>query len=498
MRLTRLATSVLVVCAALLAGCSGNDEPAPVAAAPAATTPPPTATPTPTPTPTPQPTPTTGAMSMQIAGLPSGLEGHITVTSGGMTQFVTASKTLNDLPAGAYTVAAEAVLTGQAVMAPTMTTQSVTVVAGATATARVTYNMREALSLKLDEMTWGTLDQPIFLASPPGDATRIFIAERPGRIRVVQNGTLLPTPFLDISARVATSGERGMLSFAFHPQFATNRWVFVHFTANPSGEITVERFTASVANPNVADATSTSVIRIPHATFDNHNGGTVAFGPDGMLWISTGDGGGANDQLMNAQNPNRLLGKMLRIDVTTLPYTIPPTNPLASEVWGIGLRNPWRWSFDPPTNRLYIADVGQNRYEEVDVVLHDAQAFGFAVNFGWPLTEGVHCFPDDQATCSKAGQTAPVLEYDHSTGACSITGGYVYRGAAIPALQGRYFYSDYCSGFLRSFRFTNNQSIERIDWNTPDVGRVISFGADASRELYVITASNKVYRVGRQ
>jgi glucose/arabinose dehydrogenase len=436
-------------------------------------------------------------MSVQIAGLPAASEGHVTVTGGGMTQFVTANKTLNNLPAGAYTVAAEPVLTGQAVMAPTAATQTITVVGSATATATVNYNMQQALSLKLDEMPWAGLDQPIFLASPPGDATRIFIAERPGRIRVVQNGALLAMPFLDISTRVSTQGERGMLSFAFHPQFSANRWVFVHFT-NPAGEITIERFTASAANPNVADATSTPVIRIPHATFDNHNGCTVAFGPDGMLWISTGDGGGANDQLMNAQNPNRPLGKMLRIDVTALPYTIPPTNPLASEVWGIGLRNPWRWAFDLPTNRLYIADVGQNRYEEIDVVLHDAQAPGFAVNFGWPLTEGVHCFPDDQATCSKAGQTLPVLEYDHSIGACSITGGYVYRGAAIPALQGRYFYSDYCSGFLRSFRFTNNQSIERVDWNTPDVGRVISFGADASRELYVITASNKIYRIARQ
>jgi glucose/arabinose dehydrogenase len=436
-------------------------------------------------------------MSVQIAGLPSSLEAHVTVTGGGMTQFVTVTRTLTNLPPGAYTVAAEPVLTGQAVMAPTAVTQTIQVASGQTAPATVSYNVQQAFAIRLEEMTWTGLDQPIFLASPPGDATRIFIAERPGRIRIVQNGTLLATPFLDIAARVSTSGERGVLSFAFHPQYAQNGRFFLHFT-NPAGEITVERFTASAANPNVADATSTPVIRIAHAQFDNHNGGVAAFGTDGLLYISTGDGGGGGDPQMNAQNPNRLLGKMLRIDVSTLPYTIPPTNPLANEVWGIGLRNPWRWSFDVPTNRLYIADVGQNRYEEVDVVMPDAPAPGFAVNFGWPLTEGTRCFPDDQATCNMGGQTLPVLEYDHSTGTCAITGGHVYRGAAIPELTGRYFYSDYCPGFIRSFRFTNNQSIEKIDWNTPDVGRVISFGQDASRELYVLTASNRIYRIARQ
>jgi glucose/arabinose dehydrogenase len=487
----RCAAPVLVL-ACLAAGCrmGGGEENPPPATAPSTA-------PAPAPTPSPAPPPTTGAMAVQIAGLPSGLEAHVTVTGGGMTRFVTATRTLADLAPGTYTVAAEPVLTGQSLMAPTAATQAIQVASAQTAAVTVSYNVQEALAIRLEDTTWTGLDQPIFLASPPGDTRRVFIAERTGRIRVVQSGTLLATPFLDISGRVSTSGERGMLSFAFHPQHAANRWVFVHFT-NLAGEVTVERFAASAANPNVADATSTPVIRIAHAQFDNHNGGVVAFGPDGMLYLSTGDGGGGGDPQMNAQNPNRLLGKMLRIDVGTLPYTIPPTNPLASEIWGIGLRNPWRWSFDAQTDRLYIADVGQNRYEEVDVVRPDAPAPGFAVNFGWPLTEGSRCFPDDQATCSTAGQTLPLLEYDHDTGACAITGGYVYRGAAIPALQGRYFYSDYCSGFVRSFRFTHDQAIERIDWNTPDVGRVISFGEDASRELYVLTASNRIYRVARQ
>jgi hypothetical protein len=486
---TRIAATVLVL-AGLAAGCRIGDKEDP----PATTT---SSTAAPAPAPAPPPATTPGAMNVQIAGLPTGLEAHVTVTGAGTSEFVAATRTLASLPPGTYTVAAEPVLTGQAIMAPTAATQTIQVASGATAPVTVSYNVQQAFAIRLEEMAWSGLEQPIFLASPPGDATRIFVAERPGRIRVVQNGDVLATPFLDIAARVSTSGERGVLSFAFHPQYAQNGWFFLHFT-NLAGEITVERFTASAANPNVADPAATPVIRVAHAQFDNHNGGVAAFGTDGLLYISTGDGGGGGDPQMNAQNPNRLLGKMLRIDVSTLPYTIPPTNPLANEIWGIGLRNPWRWSFDAPTHRLYIADVGQNRYEEVDVVMRDAPAPGFAVNFGWPRTEGTRCFPDDQATCNLAGLTLPVFEYDHSTGTCAITGGHVYRGAALPELTGRYFYSDYCPGFIRSFRFAGNRAIERIDWNTPDVGRVISFGEDAARELYVVTAGGRIYRVTRQ
>jgi glucose/arabinose dehydrogenase len=191
------------------------------------------------------------------------------------------------------------------------------------------------------------------------------VQERPGRIRVVQNGVVLATPFLDISARVSTQGERGMLSFAFHPQYAQNGWVFVHFN-NLAGDIVVERFTVSAANANLADAQSAAeVIRIPHPTFDNHNGGVAQFGPDGMLFISTGDGGGGGDPMQNAQDTRRLLGKLLRLDVSVLPYRIPSSNPYAGlgigaeEIWALGLRNPWRWSFDRTANRIYMADVGQ-------------------------------------------------------------------------------------------------------------------------------------------
>jgi hypothetical protein len=435
--------------------------------------------------------PQTGALSVQVLGLPSNADASVTVTSGGVSRLVTSSQTLSLTP-GEYTVGAEPVLTGQFVMGPTAPTQMVTVASGQSAMVTVSYNTLRALALRLVEVIGSGLAQPIFLASPPADATRIFIAERPGRIRVFQNGALLATPFLDISSRVSIDGERGFFSFAFHPQYAQNGFVYVHFT-DQTGDIVVERFTRSGSvSSNVADLSSrTSIITILHRMASNHNGGVVAFGADGLLYLSTGDGGGGGDPQQNAQNPTRLLGKMLRIDVSGTPYSIPPGNPFGNEVWALGLRNPWRWAFDNPANLIYIADVGQNRFEEVDIALADAAG----VNYGWAITEGNACFPSDP--CDKGGQTLPVLEYDHSAG-CSITGGYVYRGSAIPDLRGRYFYSDFCTGFLRSFRLAIGQATERVDWHTPNVGNVLSFGEDANRELYVITGTNKVYRIAQQ
>ena len=501
----RLAATSL---AFVLAGClGGGDDPppttTPAAAPPATTTPPAAAAPTPAPAPAPAPTPApvpapaaAGAINLQIAGLAANTQGVVTVSGGGMTQFVTASRMIANVAPGAYTVTAEPVLTGQAVMTPAAATQTIQVASGQTAQATVSYAMQAAFAIRLQEMPWSGLNQPILLASPPGDATRIFVQERPGRIRVVQNGSVLATPFLDISARVSTQGERGMLSFAFHPQYSQNGWVFVHYN-NLAGDIVVERFTVSAANPNVGNPQGSQVIRIPHPTFDNHNGGTVAFGPDGMLFISTGDGGGGGDPQQNAQDTRRLLGKMLRLDVSVLPYRIPPTNPFAGlglgeEIWARGLRNPWRWSFDQTARRIYVADVGQGRFEEVDVVASDAPN----LNYGWPITEGNACYPNGDA-CNKSGQTLPALEFDHLTGACAVTGGYVYRGGAIPELAGRYFYSDYCAGFIRSFRYVSSQAVEQVDWNVPSVGRVLSFGEDAARELYAITASGKIYRVAK-
>jgi glucose/arabinose dehydrogenase len=342
------------------------------------------------------------------------------------------------------------------------------------------------------------LASPVYLTAPPGDA-RLFIVEQPGRIRIVKGGQLLPTPFLDISARVAYGGERGLLSMAFDPAYATNGVFFVYFT-NVNGDIAIERY-GGIVGADVASATPTPVITIPHPGASNHNGGLLAFGPDGFLYAGTGDGGGAGDVSGNAQNLNVLLGKLLRIDVRTLPYTIPATNPFVNqagrrgEVWAYGLRNPWRYAFDRRATTagsdLFIADVGQNAYEEIDV----ASSTAGGINYGWNVMEGTHCYPAS-ATCSSTNFRLPVLEYDHSRG-CSITGGMVYRGAALPEVTGHYFYSDYCTGFLASLSGAAGTFASR-DWDVGALGSVLSFGEDAAGELYVLSGNGTVYRLVRK
>jgi hypothetical protein len=348
------------------------------------------------------------------------------------------------------------------------------------------------------------LSSPIDLQTPAGDS-RLFIAELPGRLRIVQGGALLPIPFLDISTRVFRDGEGGLLSFAFDPQFPTNGFVFVHFieqvTGN-NGNIVVERYRVSSTDPNrLAPSSAALVIRIPHGTFSNHYGGRVAFGPDGMLYLSTGDGGGGVDPLMNGQNTTSLLGKLLRLNVGTLPYVVPNDNPTwpgttqPSEIWAIGLRNPFRYAFDSSTGELYIADVGQNEFEEIDVV--PANAAG--INYGWNIMEATHCccigatFP---GTCNMAGLTLPIHEYDHSNGDCAIVGGYVYRGATLPELEGSYLFSDNCSGWLRSLLILNG-SVNVRQAPMVSVGNTLSFGQDGFGELYMLTADNRVLKVVR-
>jgi glucose/arabinose dehydrogenase len=221
----------------------------------------------------------------------------------------------------------------------------------------------------------------------------------------------------------------------------------------------------------------------------------LAFGPDGMLWIGTGDGGDVGDPRNNGQTLTTLLGKMLRIDVNRAPYGIPADNPFATsttnrrEIWGWGLRNPWRYSFDRVSLELFVADVGQNAWEEVHVVPYTRAS----VNYGWKIMEGTHCF--SEPTCTQTGLDIPVHEYGHTDGNCSITGGYVYRGAAIPGILGRYFYSDYCTGFLRSFRRSNGQTVEHLEWDVGDLGNVTSFGEDSAAELYILSTNGTVYRL---
>ncbi|MGK2963647.1 MAG: PQQ-dependent sugar dehydrogenase [Gemmatimonadaceae bacterium] len=347
------------------------------------------------------------------------------------------------------------------------------------------------IELRLQEVASG-LSSPVYVTAPADDA-RLFVVEQQGRIRIIENGQLLATPFLDISQRVSTGGERGMLSLAFHPQYRSNGLFFVYFTG-PGGEIRVERFTVS-GNANVASPASAKVIlAVPHPR-SNHNGGLARFGPDGMLYLGLGDGGGAGDPDANGQNANTLLGALLRIDVDAAdPYAIPPGNPYAGitgargEVWATGLRNPWRFAFDAEAGNLYVADVGQGRLEEVNVVRADRAG----VNYGWNILEGTACY--NSSNCDRQGLELPALEYDHSGGACSVTGGFVYRGAAIPEITGHYFYSDYCAGFLKSFRYVNGAASDERTWSVGNVGNVASFGEDSAGELYVV-ASSRVYRI---
>jgi glucose/arabinose dehydrogenase len=338
----------------------------------------------------------------------------------------------------------------------------------------------------------GDFDAPVFLTAPPGDP-RLFVVEQRGRIWIIQDGQRLATPFLDIDDIVRSGGERGLLSMAFHPSYAANGSFYVSYTSEPDGDTRIERYRVS-SDPNVAQPDGDRVIFELDQPFGNHNGGLIAFGPDGMLYIGMGDGGSGGDPRGHGQNKSSLLGALLRIDVDGGdPYAIPPDNPFVGidggdEVWAYGLRNPWRFSFDREGGSLYIADVGQNAWEEVNAVDSDASG----INYGWNRTEGRHCF--DASSCATDGLTLPVLEYGHGQG-CSVTGGYVYRGAAIPAIRGHYFYSDYCSGFLRSFRLNGSAAIDQREWEVGDLGRVLSFGEDSNGELYILSSNGNVYRL---
>jgi glucose/arabinose dehydrogenase len=351
-----------------------------------------------------------------------------------------------------------------------------------------------SLTLRLAPFVTTGLSAPLFFAAPLNDG-RVFIVEQGGRIRVVRNGVLQTTPFLDISTRVLSGGERGLLSVAFHPQYATNRYFYVYFTTQTNGDIRIERFTTT-SDPDVADPTTSKlIITAPHSTYVNHNGGLLAFGPDGMLYAGLGDGGGGGDPLGNGQNFNSLLGSLLRLDVDHGdPYAIPADNPFVGqanrkgELWAKGLRNPWRYAFDRITGRLYIADVGQDAFEEIDV----APANMGGINYGWNIMEGFSCW--NATTCTQTGLQLPVLDYSHSNG-CSITGGYVYRGSAIPEINGNYFYADYCSGWLKSFRYDDGVLSNQKDWGL-STAAVKSFGVDLAGELYVVS-SNSVYKIVR-
>jgi glucose/arabinose dehydrogenase len=342
------------------------------------------------------------------------------------------------------------------------------------------------------EVVVGGFSNPAFLATPPGDS-RLFVSDLDGRVWIIENGERLATPFLDISDDVRSGGEQGLLGFAFHPDHNTNGYFYVSYSVEPDGDTQIERYSVS-GDPNVAQPNPDRVIFTLDQPSSNHNGGQITFGPDGMFYIALGDGGGGGDPGGNGQNPNTLLGSLLRIDVDGgNPYSVPANNPFVGsagmdEIWAYGLRNPWRFSFDRVDGYIYIADVGQNTWEEVNAV---ASSTG-GINYGWNTMEGMHCF--GAGTCDMSGLTLPVLEYDHLDG-CSVTGGYVYRGAAMLALQGHYFYSDWCAGFLRSFRLAGAAATDQREWDVGDIGRVLSFGEDDDGELYVLSGNGNVYRI---
>jgi glucose/arabinose dehydrogenase len=349
-----------------------------------------------------------------------------------------------------------------------------------------------AVTLGVEQVASG-LDQPVHVTAPVGDP-RLFIVEQPGRIRIVEDGKLLATPFLDIVNKVGSGGERGLLSVAFHPDYRSNGFLFVNYT-NKSGDTQIERYTVS-ANRNVADPGTAKLILAIDQPYSNHNGGLNLFGPDGMLYIGMGDGGSQGDPHGNGQNANALLAKLLRINVDGGdPYSIPAANPYAKgggrgEIWAIGLRNPWRFSFDRISGLLYIADVGGDNFEEVDVAPIPASG----VNYGWSITEGPSC--RRSTGCNQTGLQKPVLSYaTHQNSTCAIIGGSVYRGRKIPEIQGQYFYSDYCNSWLRSFGFANGKVTDEHDWPVGKLGSITSFGEDSQGELYMCISSGRVYRI---
>lgn len=329
-------------------------------------------------------------------------------------------------------------------------------------------------------------DHPVHITHAGDDSGRLFVVEQTGRIRILQAGDLLPAPFLDITGRVGCCSERGLLSVAFPPDFGTKQHFYVNYT-DKNGDTVISRLQVSAADPNRADPDSEEILLTIPQPYANHNGGQLAFSPrDGYLYIGMGDGGSGGDPLNNGQHTDILLGKMLRIDVESgkAPYGIPASNPFTQttgyldEIWALGLRNPWRFSFDRLNGDLYIGDVGQNQYEEID---YQAAGSAGGENYGWRIMEGFHCH--NASTCDQEELTLPVLEYDHSLG-CSVTGGHIYRGAENVRMRGVYFYGDYCQGRIWGLRQKDGS------WESTQLHRasllISSFGESEAGNLYVV------------
>lgn len=337
------------------------------------------------------------------------------------------------------------------------------------------------------------LDKPVGMVNAGDDTGRLFVLEQRGKIRLIKDGELIPNPFLDIQEKVGSRGsEQGLLGIAFHPRYAENGFFFINYT-DLNGNTVIARFQVSEA-PDIADPASEKILLRVVQPYENHNGGMLAFGPDNYLYLGLGDGGSGGDPHDNAQSLDTLLGKILRLDVDHGdPYAIPPDNPFESggglpEIWAYGLRNPWRFSFDRLTNDLYIGDVGQSKWEEVDFLPANSPG---GSNFGWNYREGFHRYRGTPPPDLKL--IDPVTEYDHSQG-CSVTGGYVYRGSDLPDWQGIYLYGDYCSGNIWGLRETSDGS-----WQTKmlfqGIANITSFGEDQVGEVYVVDHNGAIYRL---
>ena len=341
----------------------------------------------------------------------------------------------------------------------------------------------------------GGLNLPLDIVHA-GDS-RLFIVLQRGQIVIYDGTRVLPTPFLDIHSLVSCCDERGLLGLAFHPQYAQNGFFFVYYTML-NGDIAVARYSVSTANRDQADPSSSMlVLKISHSEFPNHNGGNLVFGPDGDLYLGPGDGGSGGDPHNHAQDLSQLLGKILRIDVDTLPYRIPASNPFRNtngarpEIWAYGVRNPWRFTFDRETADLLIADVGQDTWEEVD--FQPATSNG-GENYGWRHMEGNHCY-NPSTNCQTGSLVTPVIEYSHAEG-CSITGGYRYRGTRHPLMRGIYFFGDYCSGTIWGATQQSNGTWTRQTLLTTSPKLAIStFGEDVNGELYVADLNGVVYHI---
>lgn len=355
------------------------------------------------------------------------------------------------------------------------------------------------------ELVAGNLSSPIEVTHAPGDFHRVFVLERAGYVRIIKDGVLLPTPFLDIHTLVDTASERGLLGIAFHPNYAANGYFYVRYN-NQSTQTVIARYSVT-GNPDHANPNSAQTVLAITNSAGNHNGGSIEFSPvDGYLYITVGD----NAASLNGQDlTGELHGKILRIDVNgdAFPadpnrnYAVPPTNPFAGvtgddEVWAYGLRNPFRAGFDRATGDYWIADVGDGSWEEIDV-----QPSGSGGrNYGWPCMEGMHCGPGGGCTCGAASLTLPIHEYSHGQG-CAVVGGRVYRGCAIPDLQGTYFFADFCSPHIWSLRYENGQVTQLMDRYSEleppqdSIQSVAAFGEDAYGEIYVCDLGGQVFKI---